>query len=556
MRLLSFIIVFSGCSGSILGGPFAGGQGVPEIQKPPHEETPPGGITKAFCDGRARPIPWKGVHRLNRVEYNNTLRDLLGDESRPASAFVPDVFTNSFANIASSLQVSGVLGDQLEAAAWTVAGSAVKPTALGTRPFGCAPLTDACAEVALFDFARRAFRRPLSDEHKAWLRSLMTGAKQAGENTLSALQTAVAGTLLSPFFLYRLELDSPATSGASRPLDEFELATRLSYMLWSSMPDDELLSLAEQGLLRGQILTQVDRMRRHAKSEAFIEQFVGNWLELYSIEAWEPLPTKFPNIDLPLKRAMKQEIEMVFKSTFDEGLDLRDLFRTDFTFLTPRLAAHYGIPSAPGSDALTRSTAIPEERRSLLGKAGLLMISATQGEAPVVRRGQFILDKLLGEHLEFPNLPKDVKDKFDEERKAGALTERQLLAKHAESAVCYACHSRLDPLGFGLSGFDAVGRYIPSMTGAPVDDSGEMADGTPFRGSVQLSAILRNDPRFLNHFSKMLLTYGLGKVLEGDERCIAVDLTDAMATTTHRFDALLSSLVQHPAFTHRTGATQ
>jgi Protein of unknown function (DUF1592)/Protein of unknown function (DUF1588)/Protein of unknown function (DUF1587)/Protein of unknown function (DUF1595)/Protein of unknown function (DUF1585) len=542
------LIVLTGCSGFF--SPLA----QPTVPPRPSDVNQPP-ATQQSCVGRPRNVPFKAVHRLNRVEYNNTVRDLLGDTSRPADAFVPDGFTGSFTNIATGLSVSDVLAEQLESAASTLAARAVTSSAIGPQVIDCKPLTIECAQSSLFSFARKAFRRPLDDSQRVWLQAIVAAAKLNGEDEVGSLRVAVSAILLSPYFLYRLEIDPKPTSGEERALDLYELASRLSYFLWSSMPDDQLLALAEDGTLKTKLPEQVERMRKSPKAAAVIDQFIGNWLDLYQIEPWEPAVAKFPGIDAPLKSAMRKEVELLFQSLFDEDRDIRLVFDSDSSFLTKSLASHYGI-SGVSSTTPTEVKNVPKERRSLLGKAGLLMISSTAGDAPVVRRGQFVLSKILGEQLDFPNLPTEIKDDFEQQRMMGTLTERELLAKHSENDYCHSCHVKLDPLGFGLSAFDAVGRHVPTRDGVAVDASGQLPDGQQFNDSVSLSMLLKDDPRFVNQFTRLALTFALGKTLEGDERCAAVDLAESMASNKYQWKSFLESLATNSFFTRRTGATQ
>ncbi len=551
MRTPLLLLTLTACSGSVSPISLSTTPGSPAA--PSDVDQPP--ATKEACIGRPRAVPFKAVHRLNRAEYNNTVRDLLGDTSRPSDAFVPDGFTGSFTNIATGLAMSDVLAEQLESAASALATKTVTLNSVGLTKLDCQPVTNPCIENGLLAFAKKAFRRPLTASQKDWILSTLASAKQNGEDTVGSIRVVVAAILLSPYFLYRLELDANPTGGVERALDPHELASRLSYFMWSSMPDDELMALADDGTLKAKLLQQIERMRKSPKAAALIEQFIGNWLNLYQIDSWEPAVAKFPGIDAPLKQAMRKEVELLFQSLFDEDRDLRLVFDSDSTFLTDKLASHYGMSGVKNMTPMA-VTNIPKERRSLLGKAGLLMISSTAGDAPVVRRGQFVLSKILGEKLDFPNLPSQVTEDFEQQRMMGTLTERQLLAKHAENPYCNSCHVKLDPLGFGLSAFDAVGQYTPTHNGVAVDASGQLPGGQKFDDSTSLSLLLKEDPRFINQFSRLALTFALGKTLEGDERCAAVDLADSLASNGYRWKSFLDSLSTHSFFTQRTGAAQ
>ncbi|MBI3894440.1 MAG: DUF1592 domain-containing protein [Acidobacteria bacterium] len=369
-----------------------------------------------------------------------------------------------------------------------------------------------CAKKILSTLARRAYRRPVSDADIQPLLDLYrTGLAKGGFE--SGIKLALEGILDSPSFLFRVERDPQNVApDTPYPISDLELASRLSFFLWSSIPDDELLTLAERGELKNPAVLeqQVKRMLADSRSKALVDNFAGQWLTLRSLSSKSPDRSVFPNFDDNLREALLQETKLFFDSIVRENRSVVDLLNADYTFLNERLARHYGIPNVYGSQ-FRRVKVIDENRRGLLGNASVLMATSYNTRTSPVLRGKWVLENILGTPP--PPPPPDVPSLKDD-KDAKALTMRQRMEQHRANPACAACHKLMDPLGFALENFDAVGQFR-TTTGAdrtPIDVSGALPDGTPLQGAAGLREnLLKNPEQFVDTFAKKLLTYALGR---------------------------------------------
>ena len=419
---------------------------------------------------------------------------------------------------------------------------------------------DEVVRELLAKFASRAYRRPITPGELARLVKFVDLAQQNGDNFERGMQVAVEAILVSPQFLFRVELDrSPKTGRRNDPkrpttaslIDEFELASRLSYFLWSSMPDDELLKLALDGKLRadGNLENQVKRMLRDPKARALVENFADQWLQIRNIKTVSPDRGKFPGFDDDLRTAMLTETEMFFGAVIRDDRSVLDLIDSDFTYLNERLAKHYGIPEIKG-EQFRRVTLKGNERGGLLTQASILTVTSNPTRTSPVKRGKWILEQVLGTPP--PPPPGDVPELDNQKTLSGTL--RQRMEQHRSNPSCASCHARMDPLGFGFENFDAIGAWREKDGDAAVDASGVLPSGQKFRGPKELKAILKaKDKDFVRCLSEKLLTYALGRGVEYYDVCAVDAIVAGTVKNKYKFSQLVLEIVKSDPFQKRKG---
>ena len=420
----------------------------------------------------------------------------------------------------------------------------------GVVPSG--PEETACARRILGQLGRRAFRRPVADRDLDMLLGFFRLGRETGDFD-AGIEMALRRVLVSPDFLFRRERDpAGVAAGAAYPVSEHELAARLSFFLWSSIPDDELLDLAVEGRLRDpEVLEgQVRRMLADERSRSLVTSFAGQWLHLRNVPAVAPDEDRFPDVGEGLRQAMRRETELFVESVFREDRSVLDLLTADYTFVNERLARHYGLPGVYG-DHFRRVSLTGAARRGLLGHASILAVTSYPNRTSPVLRGKWVLDNLLGTPPALP--PPDVP--AIEETTAGgeALSMREATERHRASPACASCHRLMDPPGFALEQFDAVGRLrARSAAGTPIDASGELPDGTRFDGAAGLRAALVRDPeRFVGTLTEKLLTYALGRGLEPVDAPAVRAVVRAAVADGWRFSSLVVGIVESAPFRMR-----
>ena len=359
---------------------------------------------------------------------------------------------------------------------------------------------------------------------------------------------------MSPPFLFRVESDEhPDDPMAERGLTDFELASRLSYFLWSSMPDDELLDLAERGELRQPetLRQQTTRMLADQKSRAIVDNFAEQWLNLRSLDELSPDPAVFPEWDEDLRVAMKHESLALFEAIMRDNRNILDVLDADFTFVNERLAKHYGIDGIEGAE-FQRVSLNPRQRTGVLTHASILALTSNPDRTSPVKRGKWIMQNILGK--EPPPAPPGVPE-LEEARKANPNASlREQLEQHRTDPGCAACHRTMDDIGFGLENFDAIGRWRDDDGGQPIDASGELAAGESFSGPVELVKILKTrSTEFARVFSERMLTYALGRGLEYYDRCAVDDILKRLQQNDYRFSELILAVVESEPFLKRRG---
>ena len=436
---------------------------------------------------------------------------------------------------------------------WVSVSGPYKPTGPGDTPsrraiFTCRPRPNAealaCARKILTTLARRAYRRPVTErETERLLTYYQRGQNQGGFDT--GIETALAFILVSPQFLIRSEADpSGVAPGSSYRISDLELASRLSFFLWSSIPDDELLGLATRGKLKDPAVLeqQVRRMLADPRSEALVSNFFGQWLYLRNLKATVPDQQIFPDFDDNLREALLKETDLFIGNVIHEDRSVVDLLRADYTFVNERLAKHYGIPDIYGNQ-FRRVTLTNPARRGLLGQGSILTVSSYANRTSPVLRGKWILTNILGTP---PPPPPPNVPAFDE---MAAGTVRERMEQHRTNPACAGCHGVMDPLGFTLENFDAIGHWRTRDAGRPIDASGTLPDGTKLNGPVAVVQAIGDRPElFVRTMTRMMLTYAVGRGLEYYDMPVVRTVAHEAAKKDYRFSELVLGIVKAPPF--------
>ncbi len=556
------------------------------------------------CSGQQRPGRVT-IRRLNRVEYDNTIRDLVGVDFRPADDFPSDDVGHGFDNIADVLSMSPILMDKYLAAAESVVDQAFEDSETrGRIEVHSAERSDRSRsgdwrerlQMDVTAFARRAFRRPLTEAEVDRLMTLATdqqiaheeaeraragqdsGGEESGDSNKAneALRTACVAVLASPHFLFRIERDPASPPGNANPdearageldadgdidgdvgepqppiraLNDHEIASRLSYFLWSSMPDERLFSLADEGRLQDpdRLRAEVERMLADPKSRALVNNFGGQWLQLRDLATLSPDPERFPDFDEELRGAMRGETERFFEAVIREDRSVLEFLSADFSFINQRLAEHYGIEDVRGEGF--QQVTLPPQRRGVLTHASVLMLTSNPTRTSPVKRGQWILDNVLGEPP--PPPPDGVEELSEDDETLGSLRER--MEQHRANPSCAVCHRQMDALGFGLENFDAVGAWRDRDGRFEIDPAGELPGDQRFSGPAELMQLLADERRdeFCRCLTEKLLTYALGRGLSAYDRCAVNSILDQLADDEFRFSALVKAVVTSDPFLYR-----
>ena len=424
----------------------------------------------------------------------------------------------------------------------------------------CAPAPDAtseeeaaCAREIVSTLARRAYRRPVTEaDLEIPLGLYREGAARGGFE--AGVELAVRGILVSPNFLFRFE-DEPPSAQAGTPyrISDLELASRLSFFLWSSIPDDELVELAvAERLHDAEVLRrQVQRMLEDPRSRALVDNFAGQWLHIRNVSGFQPSPELLFHFDDNLRLAFEQETKLFFESIVREDRSVLDLLDADYTFLNERLARHYGIPGVYGERFRRVTLPADSPRRGLLGQGSILTGTSRANRTSPVIRGKWIMENILGTPP--PPPPPDVPDLVEERDPRKVLPMREQMAAHRANPVCAACHAQMDQLGFALENFDAIGEWRDIYaSGLPIDASAEFPDGTTFDGPAELRALLLSHADdFLTTAIDRLLTYALGRGLEATDMPTVRRIKRDAAADGHRFAALVQAVVASAPFRMR-----
>ncbi len=417
--------------------------------------------------------------------------------------------------------------------------------------------TDATAlRAVVAQFARRAFRRPLREGEVERFAKIGDDSRAVPGATFEhSAQAALAAVLVSPSFLFRTEAQpQPDDPRATHPIDEWSLASRLSYFLWSTMPDDALFAEAHAGALRKNFDAQVRRMLADPKARALVDNFAAQWRQFRNITLTAIDPKTFPMFTPELAAAMEREVAMYFEHLIREDRPVLELLDSDYTFVNPALAEHYGIAGVKGPQF--RRVTLPDARRGgVLTQAGILLITSNPTRTSPVKRGKYVLGTLLGTPPPPPPPPEVPALAEGTTKKPLTGTLRQRLEQHRADPTCAACHARMDPLGFGLENFDAIGRWRDTDGGDAINPSGRLVSGQEFQGPAELRKILLGDKRadFVRCLSEKMLTYALGRGLEHYDKLAVRQITTDLEKGGHRFSALVSAIARSVPFQMRRG---
>jgi len=522
--------------------------------------------------GLAGPInPGRVVaHRLNNVEYDNTVRDLVGVDLKPSSTygFPDDAYVEGFDNNADALTAPPLLLEKLETATQAIVSAALSTAAgnAGVRShiMVCDPAQAgeaACATQILSTFASRAFRRPVTTAEMTGYARLVDVAKSVGDGFEQGIAAGLQAIMLSPRFLFRVEANPGA--GINAPLDDYEVASRLSYFLWSSMPDDKLLARAAGGALHdtSSIVDEVRRMLADTKSSALVDNLAGEWLGSRQLAVQQVTLTDV-NFDTALRGAMASEASQFLGEMFRGGHAIRELLGADFLFANDRLAAHYGLTGAGTQGSTLIKLPLTDTRRGggILTQANTLTVTSMRDRTSPTRRGKWVSENLLC--VVIPPPPPMI-PQLEPSSTTAPTSVRERLAQHrAKGSSCAGCHTYIDPIGFGLEHFDAVGRWRDTDNGVAIDATGEVpVTNAPFDGAVALAGAIGDDPRFLDCMVRKLMTYAVGRTLvmkpaagsPMDDTNGLADIRAQLGSTDARLDRLIELIAASPAMTMRIG---
>lgn len=447
---------------------------------------------------------------------------------------------------------------------------------LDTRPatqlkiLACSPdksQSDQTREV-LSRLLRRGYRRPPSQQELERMASLVESIQNNGQKWEAAIQQAIKAMLCSPKFLFRLELDDRPQSPEPRPVDEFQLASRLSYFLWSTLPDDELLNLAEKNRLTVNLKSQVTRMLVDPKANELVRNFGFQWLQIQRLIAVAPDPNQFPAFNQKLRSAMLKETELFLASIVNQNRSILDLLDADYTFLNQSLANHYGIKDTEGNwigqpveilggkpikgREFRRVRLQGSSRGGILTQASVLTVTSNPTRTSPVKRGRWVLEQILGTPLSPP--PSGVPELEEDHEKIVRNTLRQRLEQHRQDPACANCHAKMDPIGFALENYNAVGAYRYKDGDFKIDASGQFSDGTSFDGIADLKKILiERKTQFVRCLTEKMLTYALGRGLDYYDRPTIERVVSNLETQNYQFLALITAIVKSDPFRLRRG---
>lgn len=543
------------CVGEVGGGPAGPTAGMPSVPgnppgTPPGPGIPPGpppsgpGPSAAEC---AKPgVGSSPMRRMTHVEYNNAIADLLGDKSKPASAFPEDSQVGLFKNTATLQSVPPLLA---EGYINTAAQLAERVNV--AQLVGCDAAAAGCAGDFIQKFGRRAFRRPLKADEVQRLQQVFDNARGKAD-VETAVRAVVAAVLVSPHFLYFFETGGAdsATPGIKK-LAPFEVAARLGSLLWASLPDNELLDAAAGGRLstREQVFAQAERMLKDPRARAATNVFYEQWLGVNELEHTNKDAQLFPQFTAELRDAMREEtVHFVNHVVWEGDGKLGTLLSAPYSFVDARLAALYGV-QAPGGQGLQRVSLDPNQRAGIVTQASLLAGFSSATESSPFKRGAWVRTRILCHQLpvppnEVPPLP---------ELKEG-LSNRQRAEQHTSDAACRTCHKLIDGLGFGFEQFDTLGRLRAMDRGLPVDSSGEVTDTVDingkFNGGAELAKLLAKSVQVRDCAPTQWLRYALARAEASEDACSLQQLKNTFATSGGNLKDLLLALTQTDAFLH------
>jgi hypothetical protein len=498
------------------------------------------------------------IRRLTKVEYGNTLHDLFGVDPAVADELPDEVFGEGYLNTLSPLQSEQYLAIANEVLDRVLSSNDARPTQVQKQLFGKAPSpgTDerAAARKAARSLARAAYRRPPSEEELDVLLRVFDLARENKFAYPDALRLMLKGILVSPQFLFITPAVEPESGQWIVPLDDYQLASRLSYLLWATMPDGELSALADRRKLHepAVLKAQVKRLLEDERSRALFDGFGAQWLGLGSLASKTFDTAKFPQMNSRMRSAMYDEVRLFFENIVRENRSVVSFVDCDYTFLDGTLAALYGLDKKVTGSWWRKVKLTDANRGGILGMPGILAVTSFPDRTSPVKRGVWVLEQVLGEHVPPPppNVPAlDQQDKQTVEN----LTLRQRTELHRKDAVCASCHKVFDPIGFGLENFDAIGRWRDrDDTGGAIDAAGELPGGKPFASPKELKTLIvarTND--LARNLTEKLLAYALCRQLEGYDEIVVDRLMKTIAKDGYRMQTFITEIVTSYPFTHQ-----
>jgi mono/diheme cytochrome c family protein len=472
------------------------------------------------------------------------------------TAFVEDLFDPSqrrepYRDGSGEPRVSSVTITGPQPATATVGDTASRRRILTCK--ASSPKDETCAKKIISTLARGAYRRPVTDDD---LQAPLTAYRGAAANNgfESGIEMAIRSILMSPKFLFRIETQPPTVkAGTPYRVNDIDLASRLSFFLWSSIPDDELLALAEKKRLSDPavLAQQVKRMLADSRSQAMVDNFAGQWLHIRNVAVHQPSPETLFHFDDNLRKAFEKETQLFFESIMRENRSVLDLLDADYTYLNERLARHYGIDGVLGERFRRVSLPPGSPRGGLLGQGSILMATSYPNRTSPVIRGKWILENVFGAPP--PPPPPNVPELKDERDPRKVLPMRERLAAHRANPACAGCHAQMDQLGFALENFDAIGEWRDIYTsGAKVDASAQLPDGSKFNGPAELRKVLMShSDQFLTTMTEKLMVYALGRGLEAVDAPAVRKIKRDATRDNYRFEALIQGVVTSTPFTMR-----
>ena len=495
------------------------------------------------------------IHLLNILEYNNTVRDLLGDTTQPANAFPDDTGGANFDNNSDVLATSPLLFSKMETAAEALSTAAVATGSASRAKIITCDSTKvgdmACATTVMTAFARKAWRRPATTAELARLTAFVPLAKANGDGFDQGIALVIEATLLSPNFTFRPELDPDPTATAPRLLSSYEIASRLSYFLWSSMPDDTLNAAADAGGLQdvSSLQAQATRMLGDAKASTLVSSMGGQWFGTYKMATVAPLATSFPTFDDTLRAAMTQETNL-FLQDFMTGptQSFLDALDASYTYANARLAQHYGLPAVTGT-AFQKVSLAGTQRAGLLTQGSILTTTSFPTRTSPVKRGQWVMANIL---CTPPPAPPDNVPALEKTVVPPGSSVRVQLNAHIADPTCAACHQVMDPLGFGLEHFDGIGAWRVMDGTQAVDATGQLPSGTSFDGAQQMATALKASTTQISACaSTKVFSYSLGRDPGPSDQCQLNQLGTAFASANYNFRSLLMQMIASDTFRMR-----
>jgi hypothetical protein len=494
------------------------------------------------------------IHRLNKNEYNNTVRDLFGIQFRPARGFPGDGAGESgFDNNADALFLSPLLLENYVRAARAIARTLLSNPGSRRRfydPVARSDLFDGASEHLIEHYAERAYRRPLESHEKHRLLTVFKTERRAKKSIHASMATVIEVLLLSPKFLYRGErqLDQEEIFR----IDPYDMASRLSYFLWSSMPDDSLYEAAADGSIFDPAVleAQVNRMLADPKANALALYFAGQWFGWEDLRSSvQPDKNKYPEFTSSLREAMYRESALFFKDLLENDGNLVSLLHSDYTFLNEELAAHYQIEDVTG-EQFRKVSLTDKNRGGVLGMGSVLTGTSLPLRTSPVLRGVYVLERILDDPT--PPPPMNVAQLPEDDQQLDGKTFRETLELHRNREDCRNCHRRIDPIGFGLENYDALGRWRTEQSDQPIDASGNLPTGDTFNGPVGLKRILiQRRADFAGTATKKMLAYALGRDLHPYDRTTVKDISAKVIADKYRIRKLVLEVVNSYPFQYR-----